>query len=145
MGTVEETVRRSIERAVGRECRSRCAVVKGELRELKEQVARLGAVVRELQQGSGKPPGRVAVMTGLEGVDENEVRRARLTPGAIKRIRARLGLTQVQLAALLGVTGPAVAQWESGTSAPRKENRAALVTLRKLGRRDVRRMLGSRG
>jgi DNA-binding transcriptional regulator YiaG len=78
-------------------------------------------------------------------VSQEQARRARLKPEAIKRLRARLGLTQVQLAALLGVTGPAVAQWEMATSEPRGSNRAALAALRKVGRREVRRMLAASG
>jgi DNA-binding transcriptional regulator YiaG len=114
------------------------------VRQIKRQVARLDADVASLRGRWGKdaPP---RAERHLEGVSEEKARRARLTPEGIKRLRARLGLTQVQLATLLGVTGPAVAQWETGTSEPRGSNRAALVALRKLGRREVRRMLAARG
>jgi transcriptional regulator with XRE-family HTH domain len=68
-----------------------------------------------------------------------------MSPELIKKLRARLGITQAELAVLIGVTGPAVAQWEGGTSEPRGANRAIIVGFRKLGRRDVQVLLESRG
>ena len=68
-----------------------------------------------------------------------------MSPDLIKKLRARLGITQAELAVLVGVTGPAVAQWEGGTSEPRGENRAIVVGLRQLGRRDVQVLLESKG
>ena len=144
MGRVEEAVRSAIVRAARRECRASCGPLVAEVRRIKQQLARLEADVASLRGHWGKqvPAG---AERHLEAVSEEKARRARLTPEAIKRLRARLGVTQVQLAALLGVTGPAVAQWEMGTSEPRGSNRAALVALRKLGRRAVKRMLGAAG
>jgi DNA-binding transcriptional regulator YiaG len=116
------------------------------VRGLKQQVEKLELAVASLRKRWAKqlPLPAVAVKPSLE-VAESELRRARLTPEAIRRLRTRLGVTQAQLAALLGVTGPAIAQWESGSSKPRGRNQAALVALRKLGRRQVSRMLAARG
>jgi DNA-binding transcriptional regulator YiaG len=38
-----------------------------------------------------------------------------MTPNAVRRLRARLGLTQTRFAALLGVHKITVAKWEGGT------------------------------
>jgi len=38
-----------------------------------------------------------------------------------------------------------VGQWEQGMISPRGQHRATLVALRKLGRRDARRMLEQKG
>jgi len=133
-------------RAIQRECRANCEPLRKKVRELEQEVARLRAAVRSLQQRRGQPsPAPVEAPPWLGKVAEDEVRRARLSPEAIKRLRAGLGVTQAQLAALIGVTGPAIAQWEGGTSEPRERNRAALVALRKLGRREVKRMLAAAG
>jgi DNA-binding transcriptional regulator YiaG len=144
VGRVEEAVRSAILGAVRRECRASHASLAAEVRLIRQQLSRLAAEVASLRGRRGKeaaPPaaGRLAA------VSQEQARRARLKPEAIKRLRARLGLTQVQLAALLGVTGPAVAQWEMATSEPRGSNRAALAALRKVGRREVRRMLAASG
>ena len=39
----------------------------------------------------------------------------KFTPASIKRLRKRLGLTQVEFAAAVGVTERAVIHWEQGT------------------------------
>jgi DNA-binding transcriptional regulator YiaG len=38
-----------------------------------------------------------------------------MTPGAVRRLRKRLGLTQSSFAALLGIHKITVAKWEAGT------------------------------
>jgi DNA-binding transcriptional regulator YiaG len=144
VGRVEEAVRSAILGAVRRECRASHASLAAEVRRIKQQLSRLEAEVGTLR-GRWEKPAPPRAEGRLARASEEAARRARLTPEAIKRLRARLGLTQVQLAALLGVTGPAVAQWEMGTSEPRGSNRAALVALRKFGRREVRRMLAASG
>jgi len=42
-----------------------------------------------------------------------------MTPVQIRRLRERLGKTQLELAQMLYVTRSAVAQWETGRSTPR--------------------------
>ncbi len=44
---------------------------------------------------------------------------ADLTPESIKAFRTRLGLTQPQLAEMIGCTSQAVSFWERGTRQPR--------------------------
>lgn len=68
--------------------------------------------------------------------------RARLTPASIRQHRLRLGLSQAQLAALVGVTPVAVYYWESGRTTPRGASREGLLELRTLGVREVKRRLG---
>jgi hypothetical protein len=48
------------------------------------------------------------------------------------------------LAILSGVTVGAVYQWETGKFVPKDEKKAVLVSLRKLGRREVKRLLSSK-
>ncbi|MFQ5840036.1 MAG: helix-turn-helix domain-containing protein [Candidatus Methylomirabilales bacterium] len=74
-------------------------------------------------------------------VSEKEAKSARLSPRLIQKLRVRLGLSQRALAQIVGVSAAAVLGWERGRSTASGEHRAALVGLRKLGRRDVRRLL----
>jgi hypothetical protein len=48
------------------------------------------------------------------------------------------------LARIVGVSAPAVAHWEAGESTPAGQNRAALVGLRKVGKREVKELLARR-
>jgi DNA-binding transcriptional regulator YiaG len=79
-------------------------------------------------------------------VSAEDAKAARLSPRLIRTLRKRLGLSQVALARLVGVSAPAVAHWEAGNSAPKGQNRAHLVALRKMGKREVKELLlgGSR-
>lgn len=65
-------------------------------------------------------------------------RHARLSPRLIRALRARLGLPREAFAKLVGVSAGAVITWESGKSKPREAAKAALVSLRSLGRREAR-------
>jgi DNA-binding transcriptional regulator YiaG len=75
------------------------------------------------------------------GVSENEVKVARFSARLIQKLRTRLGLSQMALGRLVGVSGAAVMQWERGRASPSAPNRKSLVALRKRGRREVKRLL----
>lgn len=47
--------------------------------------------------------------------------------GNIERGRTLLGLTQSQLADLVGVSQPSVAKWESGENTPRDHHKAKIA------------------
>jgi len=68
----------------------------------------------------------------------------RLSPALIRKLRARLGITQGELATLVGVSTSAVGFWEYGKAKPEGHNREALVALRKLCRREVRGILATK-
>lgn len=81
----------------------------------------------------------------LEEVDEALGREhvpASLDPEWIKRLRGKLGLTQAELAQLVGVSGGSVTSWETGKTEPGRENRKALVELSELTRGEVAERLG---
>src|SRR6266851_9328607 len=69
---------------------------------------------------------------------------ARLSPRLVQSLRRRLGLSQMALARLMGVSAPAVAHWEAGESTPTGRNRVTLVAFRKVGKREVKELLARR-
>ena len=62
----------------------------------------------------------------------------------IRKLRARLGITQGELAMLVGVSTSAVGSWEYAKAKPEGRNREALVAPRKLGRPEVRGILAAK-
>jgi DNA-binding transcriptional regulator YiaG len=70
-----------------------------------------------------------------------EVKVSRFSPRLIRSLRGHLGLTQKELAILTGVTVGAVHLWESGQFKPSEKKKAVMVALRKLGRREVRKLV----
>jgi DNA-binding transcriptional regulator YiaG len=73
-----------------------------------------------------------------------EVKVSRFTPERIANLRRRLGLSQRELAFLTGVTVGAVGLWEKGKFRPNVNKKAVLVALRKLSKRDVRKILAEK-
>lgn len=148
MGKVEEALRAEISRLVRRELSAVVAPLSKEVRLLKREVAQLG---KAAARPAARPePVRVALRgrkakAAPPQAAAPETEKARLSPRLIQSLRNRLGLTQAQLGALTGVTPGAVTQWEKGVISPRGEKRAALIALRRVGRRDVKRMLEERG
>src|SRR5262245_48862826 len=82
---------------------------------------------------NGSPP--------VPHASEEDAKAARLSPRLVRSLRKRLDVSQMALAQLVGVSAPAVAHWEAGNSTPQGPHRAALVGLRKLGRREVKQVL----
>jgi DNA-binding transcriptional regulator YiaG len=76
----------------------------------------------------------------LEATPE-EVKKSRFSPRLIQSLRKHLGITQKELAILAGVTVGAAHLWEKGKFEPKDEKKRVMVALRKLGRRDVRKLL----
>jgi DNA-binding transcriptional regulator YiaG len=141
---IEEAVRWTIMRLVRREVRGAVAPLAREVRELRGSVSRLRKGVSALERAAARQARQAEVVQSRVAASEVEVKAARLSPTLIHKLRTRLGLTQEQMAVLVGVSGSAVAQWEAGSIRPQGQNRAALVGLRKLGRRDVKRLLAAR-
>ena len=141
MGRVEEAVRSEIMRLVRRELRSVVLPLGREVRQLKRGMGWLSKSVAGLERVVAAQVREAEARKDRLEVSEEEARTARLSGRLIRALRTRLGISQGQLAVLVGVSTGAVAQWEQGMISPRGQNRAKLVALRKLGRRDARRML----
>ncbi len=145
MGKIEEALKSEITRLARKELRASVEPLTREVRQLRRTVARLTKIVAGLDKTAAIEVGRQPAAAAVPQAGAVEVRAARISPGVIKNLRKKLGLNQENLAAILGVTPGAVAAWEQGRARPRGGNKAALVGLRKLGRRDVKRILAKRG
>jgi len=93
----------------------------------------LDRLAKEASKGKSTEP-------KLEASPE-EVKTSRLTPERIAGLRKKLGLSQRELGVLVGATTGAVLSWEKGKFKPQGEKKAALVALRKVRKRDVKKML----
>lgn len=143
MARIETAIKDAIARGARKQVRSATGPLRRDVkrlrqvvRELRTQLAALGDVAarwRESADSRGWQP----------AVSEEEARTARLSPRLIRKVRDRLGLSQAAIARLVGVSPAAVVQWEQGRATPGGRNRAAVVSLRGIGRRQVRRILAS--
>ena len=144
MPKIEQVLRSEITRLAKKQIRAACGPLARDFRQLKRRVSQMSKAVAAL----GKLRAEFEAKRAAEGVKleapEEKVKAARLSPLLIKKLRERLGLSQGQLACLVGVSRQAMAFWELGKSRPQGRNRAALVALRGVGRREVKRMLGEK-
>jgi len=65
----------------------------------------------------------------------------RLSPTMIRKLRDRLGVTQGEFGMFIGVTACTVYWWECGKFEPSEMHRELIIDLRKLGRREVKKVL----
>ncbi|MDI7260997.1 MAG: helix-turn-helix domain-containing protein [Thermodesulfobacteriota bacterium] len=144
MGKVEAIIKSEIVRLAKREVRKISVPLGRDVRVLKSAVSQLRKAILALERFTALQKKESEKKISFEAAPE-EVEISRLSPRLVRSLRKRLGVSQRELARLTGVTPLAVYQWETGTFKPKKEKKAILVGLRKLGRRDVKKLLEERG
>jgi len=145
MGKMEQMLRAEITRLAKKQVRPTYLPLARDVRRLKRTVSGLRKTVAVLARlGTELQAERAAERAKLAAAPE-EVQAARISPLLIKKLRARLGITQGELATLVGVSTSAVGSWEYGKAKPEGHNREALVALRKLGKREVAGILAAKG
>jgi DNA-binding transcriptional regulator YiaG len=138
---IEAAIKDAILRGARRQVRTAVAPLRRDLRRLRRVVAALRRELATLRDVAAQWQRMAQSRPWRPEVSEDQARAARLSPRLVRKLRGRLGLSQAALARLVGVSTGAVAQWERGGAAPAGQNRRALLGLRQVGRRDVKRML----
>ena len=142
MSKVEDAVRAEVLRLVRKELRAQVAPLQKEVRQLRRAFSQTRKQLAQIEKRTPKQV-KPATVLALEASEE-EISKSRISGNLIRSLRRRLGITQGQLATLVGVSLSAVTLWETNKTRPTGQNRAAIVALRKLGRREVARMLEAR-
>jgi len=143
MAKIESIIKSEIVRLAKHEVRSVYRPIKKEVWALRLKLSNLlknftvlDRFAKEATKGKGTEP-------KLEASPE-EVKASRLTPQRIAGLRKKLGISQRELGVLVGATTGAILSWEKGKFKPQGEKKAALVALRKIRKRDVRKMLAEK-
>ena len=110
---------------------------KKQVAELKKQVAELKKELAAVKSGSAVGCSKADVSAGKS----EESKTLRLNAAGILRIRNKLKISQNELARLIGVSGHTVSLWEIGKVSPRANAKAAICALRKVGKRELKKML----
>ena len=118
--------RREVRREV-QSVRKASAGYRHDIAALKRQVAALGRKAAALTKRSAGTAGNAALPD----------RPVRFVAKGLRSLRARLGLSAPQLALLLGVSEQSVYNWETKKATPRKEQLAAIIALRGIGKREA--------
>jgi len=141
---LEVTIKSEIVRLAKREMRKTSVPLGRDVRLLKSTVSQLRKTVLALERFAAQQQKELKKRKiPLEATPE-EVKKSRFSPALIRSLRKNLRISQKELAILAGVTVGAVHLWESGKFKPKDEKKAVMVALRKLGHREVRKLLEER-
>ncbi len=119
--------------------------VNGMLKSLKTQIFGLRDLVKELND-------RVKALEKyhpeisscpVEKKAAESVKPVRVTPERIRKWRRKMGLSQAQFAALLGVNAISVNHWETGKTIPRPAQKQKIAALRDAGSRQIAQLLAA--
>jgi len=144
MAKLESIIKSEITRLAKHEVRSVFLPLRKEVWGLKLKLSNLIKNFAVLDRLAKEMSKRKSTEPKLEATLE-EVKASRLTPDGIARLRKKLGISQRELGILTGASVGAVLSWEKGKFKPRGEKKAALVALRKVRKRDVRKMFLEKG
>lgn len=104
---------------------------------LKRQLADLTKAIKKMGRLASKSPSRV------EAVDSDQ--KLRFRASGFASLRKKLGVTQSEMARLVGVSTITVLKWEKGATRPRAAQLAGIAAVRKMGKRQVRDKLDAQG
>ena len=144
MGKMEGVFRTEVVRLARREVNKATGSLRRDVRSLKRTVSEFRKTILELKQFTGRQLKQLEQKEAQLSATPEEIKNSRFSPRLIRAIRKRLDLSQRELAMLSGVTVGAVHQWEMGKFVPKDEKKGILVALRKLGRREARRLVSSK-
>lgn len=113
--------------------RAEIAALKKQLKALQSQVIKLG----RSQLESGRVATVAASAPGMAPARGKPGRKVVFSAERLKAQRARLGLTQEQMAKLLGVSSLSIWKWESGGATPRASRVPKILQLLALGKREA--------
>lgn len=144
MPTLQEVIRSVIHRIARREIKAVVRPMRRDLRAVRRKLSGLPRTVAHLTRDVATLVRERDAQAAQLRSSAEEVHAARFSARLMKKLRARLKLTQGQVAGLVGASVAAVRAWEAGRSRPHGARRSALVALRKLGRREVVRLLAAK-
>ena len=133
---LNRALKEEIERLAKKLIRTQTQSMKSASTRHRSDIAELKRTVKELEK-------KVALLEKQESrrmaarPSVNLAEGARFSPERLKRHRERLGLSAADYAVLVGVHQITIYNWEQGKSRPRKEQLAALVAVRSLGKREA--------
>jgi DNA-binding transcriptional regulator YiaG len=144
MGKVESTIKGEIMRLAKREVRGSFFPLRREVYSLKLKLSSLMKSFTAMERQAKEVLQEQAKKKFELQATPEEVKVSRLTPQRIRLLRNKIGISQKDLGILLGVSIGAVGMWEKGKFAPSAPKKAALIALRKLGKREVKKLLAEK-
>jgi len=143
VGKIESMIKSEIQRLARREIRSTFRPLKREVRTMRLKLSGLMKGFGTLNRITKEQVQRASEQFKLESSPE-EIKIARFSPARIRALRVKKGLSQKELGMLIGVSMGTVVLWEKGKISPKAERKGALIALRKLKKREIKRILAEK-
>ena len=137
MPNLAATLKEEIQRLARKEIKVQTGTTKQAVAQYRREIAKLKRQVLEQEK-------KIAFLEAQERKRLEEPQAAeeaaegvRFSARSVKSQRERLGLSAADYAKLVGVSPLTIYNWEHGKSRPRKEQLAALVAVRGIGKREA--------
>lgn len=154
MTTFADSLKKEIARVARKELRDEIGALRkaslsqrGEIAALKKQLKALQSQLTRLGRMRPEPAPVAAPVSAASPVPPRGKpgRKVVFTAERLKTQRARLGLTQEQMAQLLGVSSLSIWKWESGGAVPRTSRVPQILQRLALGKREAQALLAAQG
>ena len=137
MATLAVALKDEIRRLARKEIKAYTGPTAQAVAQFRREIAKLKRQSREYERKIAyletQERKRIGKPDPSHGADEG----GRFSARSVKAQRRRTGLSAVEYAKLVGVSGLTIYNWENGKSRPRKEQLISLVALRGIGKRQA--------
>jgi len=137
MPNLAATLKEEIKRLAKKEIKAQTGSTKQAVAQYRRDIAKLKRQLRAQEK-------KIAALEALERkrlakpqASGEVAEGTRFSPRSVKAQRDRLGFSAADYARLVGVSALTIYNWEHGKSRPRKEQLAALVAVRGIGKREA--------
>lgn len=136
MANIAALLKEEIARQARKEVRKETEALKKASARYRTEIAGLKRRIVQLEQQLGRAARGAAKATAARS-EATEAPAGRFSAKGLKSHRQRLDLSAAQVGKLLGVSTQTIYNWEAGETRPRDGQMAAVVALRKMGKREA--------
>ena len=142
MSTFATQLKSEIGRIAKKETRAETTVLKKSNAQFRSDIAALKRRLSVLESLTKKLHKQIPP-TARPSEATNATESLRFRVSGFAALRKKLGLTANEMGALIGVSGQSIYKWEQGKAKPRASQLKAISAVRKMGKREVEKVLAS--
>ena len=141
MPNVASVLKEEIARVSKKETKSLFGPLASTVSTLKRTVSELKKRIASLESKAERLERKLGGASGMALPAPEKVGKSRVGAGNIAKLRAKLGLSRAEMAALIDVNANSIFLWERGKAKPRAAAKAKIIALRGIGKRQIKKML----
>lgn len=137
MPNIATVLKGEISRLARKEIREQTRALRRASTQYRRDIAEMKRRIGELQRKVA-PLEKQVLKEAPARTEQADAERVRFTAKGLRSQRERLGLSAADYGKLIGVTDQTIYNWEHETARPRKQQVAAIASLRGMGKRQAR-------